>query len=240
MIKKLNCMRIFAGIILYAAATLPGFGAPDLGCSVQVSPPPLTTCVGVTGYPQGTQCVMNGMVSLPALADKDINYPDATCFAGGANCWLIDCGNFNGRSAGCVCAKSCYSCVCAPMTCGTGSWVHHATGYQRQDNTTFNSTECRCDPVSTAYRCAANYYGSSTNGSTGCTPCPFSGTSPAGTTTVGGCTCTAGNNCTGSGGGAGTGGAMCKTTTSCTCVGSCPANGSDGTGAFTYSGSGSC
>ncbi|MDR0726706.1 MAG: hypothetical protein LBF37_01445 [Rickettsiales bacterium] len=36
----------------------------------------------------------------------------------------------------------------------------------------------------TAYRCAAGYYGSSTNGSSGCTLCPSGGTSAAGSIVI--------------------------------------------------------
>lgn len=66
-------------------------------------------------------------------------------------------------------------CVCY---CGTNcvsnlDWTNHNTGYQRIIN-----RACDCSgstatcKETTRYRCAPGYYGSSTNGTSGCTRCP--------------------------------------------------------------------
>jgi len=59
-------------------------------------------------------------------------------------------------------------CECA---CSTSSWAAANTGYEKR--TVCNQTTCA---VTTEYRCAKGYYGTSTNGTSGCTPCPSSGT----------------------------------------------------------------
>ena len=51
---------------------------------------------------------------------------------------------------------------------------------------------------SCAWSCKAGYYGSSLNGTTGCTRCPENGNSNAGTTSVTGCYVTSGSDATGS------------------------------------------
>ena len=73
---------------------------------------------------------------------------------------------------------------CASGCSGETGWVAAATGYQKN---TKKSCECGTCVETTAYRCAAGYYGSSSNGTSGCTKCPVPGTSVAGTTTKNGC-----------------------------------------------------
>ncbi|MCM1294313.1 MAG: hypothetical protein NC311_02010 [Muribaculaceae bacterium] len=79
-------------------------------------------------------------------------------------------------------------------------WAASGTGYQKQ---TVYNTDC---VASTKYRCAAGYYGSSTNGTSGCTRCPnwtgvytnstktilARGNSSAGATSITGCYISAG------------------------------------------------
>ncbi|MCM1294145.1 MAG: hypothetical protein NC311_01115 [Muribaculaceae bacterium] len=99
---------------------------------------------------------------------------------------------------GCVNAK-CVKCTsCSNCTSDT-SWSAYGTGYQR---ITYRTCACNgtCN-TSYSYRCAAGYYGSSTNGTSGCTQCPtwtgvyttsakttlVRGTSAAGATAITGC-----------------------------------------------------
>ncbi len=67
----------------------------------------------------------------------------------------------------------------------TGTWGAGNTGYEKRTKKTCNMTSCSCE-TSTVYRCARGYYGTSTNGTSGCTRCPRIDTadlfSPFGTT----------------------------------------------------------
>ena len=94
-----------------------------------------------------------------------------------------DCSNGQTCSNGqCVTCKTCSNCT-------SGSWEDYGTGYQRILN-----KSCNCDGTcssSYSYRCAAGYYGSSSNGTSGCTRCPASGgvygSSTAGSTAITAC-----------------------------------------------------
>ena len=113
------------------------------------------------------------------------------------------CATHNTIRDGCDIIYSCKSCIsgyvlvsndtyntCEPM-CSTSTncisdttWTNVATGYQRKINRNCSdSTTCTETVV---YRCATGYYGSSSNGTSGCTRCPSedgaTGTSAAGST----------------------------------------------------------
>ncbi|MDE6250295.1 MAG: hypothetical protein K2M34_01510 [Alphaproteobacteria bacterium] len=82
-----------------------------------------------------------------------------------------------------------YTCDCKCSNCNeTSSWTAYGTGYQK-----YTGQACDCSSgtaqckTTTKYRCAAGYYGSSTNGTSGCTQCPTPGTSPNGATSVSQC-----------------------------------------------------
>lgn len=95
------------------------------------------------------------------------------------------------------CEKNCSSSNCYP-----DSWKALRTGYESRTNRSCSVTgpNGTCN-TSTQYRCAAGYYGSSTNGTSGCTQCPTwtgiytnsartilaRGTSSAGATAITGC-----------------------------------------------------
>lgn len=82
------------------------------------------------------------------------------------------------------CKLSCTGCT----NCGTGAWAAGNTGYEKRSVGTCNCNTCT---YTTEYRCAAGYYGASTNGTSGCTRCPSSGgvygTSAAGSTAITSC-----------------------------------------------------
>ena len=83
------------------------------------------------------------------------------------------------------CVRSCTGCTnCTSDT----SWSAGNTGYEKKVTRTCDCNTCR---TSTSYRCAAGYYGSSTNGTSGCMRCPSSGgvygTSVAGSTSITSC-----------------------------------------------------
>ena len=80
-----------------------------------------------------------------------------------------------------TCVQTCTSSNCKSDT----SWSAAGTGYQKKANRSCSdSTTCK---TTYSYRCAAGYYGSSSNGTSGCNPCPSGGTSSAGTTSATGC-----------------------------------------------------
>ena len=83
-----------------------------------------------------------------------------------------------------TCVQDCTGCT----DCSTTSWTASSIGYQERTYATCNCNTCT---KTTQYRCAAGYYGSSTNGTSGCTRCPSSGgvygTSAAGSTAITSC-----------------------------------------------------
>lgn len=93
-----------------------------------------------------------------------------------------------------------YTCVaktCSNCTSDT-SWSSAGTGYMKKVTRTCNCGTCS---ATTAYQCASGYWGSSTNGTSGCSQCPTwskvytssaktqepRGTSSSGTTDIEGC-----------------------------------------------------
>ena len=76
---------------------------------------------------------------------------------------------------------------CTDCTSDT-SWSSGNIGYQKKVSRTCSCGTCVETP---SYRCAAGYYGSSSNGTSGCTRCPSSGgvygTSAAGSTAITSC-----------------------------------------------------
>lgn len=100
------------------------------------------------------------------------------------------------------CTKNCTSSTCTPT-----AWAALRQGYESRTNRTCSATGVNgtCNS-STQYRCAAGYYGTSSNGTSGCNPCPewsnvyttsarttkARGTSSAGATAVTGCSVPAG------------------------------------------------
>ena len=89
------------------------------------------------------------------------------------------------------CSMTYISCQCATcMRCASTSWTAYGTGYE-----TMTEAQCDCNGTctqTTKYRCAANYYGSTANGASGCNPCTKGPNgeatySPAGSTTQTSC-----------------------------------------------------
>lgn len=85
--------------------------------------------------------------------------------------------------------KSCgligyYDCKCPACTdCESDlDWVTISDGYQRKE-----VRECNCgvcNVVLTGYQCAPGYWGRTSDGETGCEPCPTGGTSNAGSNSI--------------------------------------------------------
>ena len=90
---------------------------------------------------------------------------------------------------------------CDPFTCKSDTtWTAGNTGYQKKTNRSCNTNNDCIE--TTVYQCAGGYYGTPTNGTSGCTRCPtgngVTGTSPAGTTVATGCYVTSGSDTGGS------------------------------------------
>ena len=85
-----------------------------------------------------------------------------------------------------------YNCKCECSNCSdTASWTNKGTGYQQRTKKTCScSTGSAVCSTSTVYRCAVGYYGTTTNGTSGCTQCPTPSESSAGASS----TSNAGNN----------------------------------------------
>ncbi len=115
----------------------------------------------------------------------------------------------NGTSYPCVCEANSdcgynYCCVnnrcqpCSPCTyncSGCGSWSAAGTGYEKKTTCACNGT---CDNRTISYRCAAGYWGSSTNGTSGCVKCETGTTSAAGSISHNACCYPSGYSYTGS------------------------------------------
>ena len=144
--------------------------------------------------------------------DEDGNCEEVECEIEG-NDDLSGCTSYEAlSSSGCGSTHTCHDCktgytkesfiwgkktgymcvqiICDASTCASDTtWRGGNTGYQYKTNRSCNSSNACIER--TVYQCAVGYYGSSSNGTSGCTRCPtansFTGTSPAGTTTATGC-----------------------------------------------------
>lgn len=87
----------------------------------------------------------------------------------------------------CEACPSCGTCVSDTDFRAAG------TGYQVR---TIRTCNCGCHATS-VYRCAPNYYGTSSDGKSGCTQCPSNGQSSAGTGNIRGCYITGGSDTSG-------------------------------------------
>lgn len=67
------------------------------------------------------------------------------------------------------CGTLSYKACNCPSSCTTTEWTKHSAGYQKR-NVCNASTNCQ---TRTEYRCASGYYGTSTDGSSGCSKCPL-------------------------------------------------------------------
>ena len=79
-----------------------------------------------------------------------------------------------------------YDCLSTCTGCSNctdnASWTSAGTGYEKRTKKECNLSTCKCES-STIYQCAKGYYGSSTNGTSGCTICPMEETFSANGTT---------------------------------------------------------
>ncbi len=116
----------------------------------------------------------NGKCScVDAQYNKTIEFP----------CGCTSDSDCDGPGWGCINGQ-CQTCrTCS--NCNTTSWTNGNTGYQTRTVRTCGCTTGQCTS-NTEYRCAPGYYGTTSNGSTGCSRCSADsgvyGTTAAGST----------------------------------------------------------
>lgn len=125
-----------------------------------------------------------------------------TCIGGGGGGGNTTCTNSSQCYDGYYCKFTSSSSVgtCTPYpdcssgctNCNTTSWGANGTGYETRTVATCDTTFCECSKKN-EYRCASGYYGSTTNGTSGCSPCPTPGTSAAGAAVQTSCYIASGN-----------------------------------------------
>ncbi|MDR2413328.1 MAG: hypothetical protein LBD50_03935 [Rickettsiales bacterium] len=106
-----------------------------------------------------------------------------TCTCGSKIYYTIECATDSHCGSGytCILNECIISCTGCTNCTSDADWSAYGTGYQKK---TTKSCSCNTCNSSTAYRCAAGYYGTSTNGTSGCEICPTGGTSVAGDNTT--------------------------------------------------------
>lgn len=151
----------------------------------------VTACVGTPVCPTGAgTCTMIRVQETTCLFGRTQYYNTYGIFS----CTSCDAGyELTQQTAsvpGCsneisfnVCRKSCDG-TCSD--CTTSAWTAGNTGYQKRTYASCNTATCVCTKR-TQYRCAAGYYGTSSNGTSGCSRCPSNGSSTAGATAITSC-----------------------------------------------------
>lgn len=134
-------------------------------------------CVARNGTSNGLNGTGYGIMNSNSWADSYVGYA-RFCYCEENGCTGIvnvyPCGAGN-TSTDCVIGyhwESGRGCV-VDVTCSdceSEGWTAYSTGYQRKTTATCDVTNGTCTKTY-SYRCAAGYYGSSTNGSSGCTRC---------------------------------------------------------------------
>lgn len=97
-------------------------------------------------------------------------------------CLLCSSG-YHEENNKCVKDKTC-------SDCNSTDWTAYSTGYERKTTATCNTSTGVCNKTYT-YRCAVGYYGSSTNGTSGCTKCNTINGIQSTTSSAGQTSCTA-------------------------------------------------
>ena len=166
-----------------------------------------------TGYEikkTGGTCVNNSCTSYGECINQTIEYRCASGYCGTSTDGQTGCVKTTMSASGCrvmdkfefECPDGVENCMCTNTypkicsvldifdtlpswatnyICGYNVWTTTATGYEKQTIATFENGSCTA--ATTSYRCANGYYGTSTNGTSGCTQCPSPGTSTAATNT---------------------------------------------------------
>ncbi|MDE5616010.1 MAG: hypothetical protein K2I81_04235 [Alphaproteobacteria bacterium] len=177
--KNLTCIALTFVIMPYTATglTIPGFG----------------TC-----NPNGGTCPSDGIYTNGKVYGHCTNGTTCECYNTDetgtpsitVQCECTDEGNYETIGYGCLNGiyQKCKSC-----SGSSGAWGTHSTGYEKRSVTT-----CSCDGTKSTrieYRCAKGYFGTSTNGTSGCSQCfPPATTSSAGKTQGTDCYIPAGTN----------------------------------------------
>lgn len=166
-------------IVIYAACAFALF--PKLSFGTQVG------CFGTTSCPSGEMC-MEYVLDDPNCLVSQVKYYN---IYGIASCTTCKTGYTRTENTtkvvGCTNTITFYTCElpctgCTNCTSDTTWSTADNIGYEKKVTRTCDCNTCN---ESTEYRCAAGYYGSSLNGTSGCTKCPTEGNLAYGTMALG-------------------------------------------------------
>lgn len=145
-------------------------------------------------YQQGdvTQCEQVSPITNCSMLGTQTYYVSS---AGGCfllqNCEICDTGFQQVQKTVSFCTNTVKytTCECNCSNCTSDTdWSAGNTGYQKKVTRTCSCASGTATCVATtSYRCAAGYYGTSSNGTSGCTKCPNSGNSSNGSTSITSC-----------------------------------------------------
>ncbi len=135
----------------------------------------ITGACGIIGATFTTMCI--GLdITQPVCPGSMTCKTDADCFNGSCD-----------RNGCCISGQV---GNCSQSNCASTAWTAGGTGYETRIYRTCDISFVECIST-TQYRCASGYYGTSSNGTSGCTRCPSSGgvygTSAAGATAITSC-----------------------------------------------------
>ncbi|MDE6250146.1 MAG: hypothetical protein K2M34_00730 [Alphaproteobacteria bacterium] len=164
-------------VIACLGMTYNAYAAGALTCTRTTTPPSGLTSTkvitGCTGTTTSYYVTANSLIDIlgscsacgtgytrEAVTISNINTASSSWSAVESNC-----ANISAMISG---LYTCVAKTCTDCTSDT-NWVSFAAGYQKKTTATCNAGVCT---KTTAYQCAQGYYGSSTNGTSGCARCP--------------------------------------------------------------------
>lgn len=169
--KKLSSTIV---VIACLGIMYDAYAAGSYTCSRSTTPPSgmgatTSTMVGCTGTTTWYYITYNSGLMADSIASCSAcgtGYDREAVQATGSSGVYNICSNVSSMISG---LYKCTSKTCTDCTSDT-SWSSTGTaGYQKKTTATCNAGVCT---KTTEYRCDAGYYGSSTNGTSGCTQCP--------------------------------------------------------------------
>ncbi len=210
-------MKIQSLFVITAIALLQ---LPAFATTAVIDPGNLGELQPVAGSCSSTTCPSGNTVNEFALCAvyAECTLSSKTCYtSGGKTYYKQDCvscpAGYTMTNISTSCSNiTCRNCECICSNCEPQYNVTNGTGYLKDINRYCScSTGVATCKSSTTYKCAAGYYGTTSNGTSGCTKCP---SGPNGETTTS---------------------AVNNNSTIAKCYIPSGTTGSDGTGSFKYS-----
>lgn len=155
-------------------------GAPWYGAS--------PTTLNCNDYDTATVNVGGSYQTVVSCVNCSNGYRLSNAKNGGVTACEAPDGGGNGGGHGTYTYYACEK-YCDSTNCATSAWSAFGTGYEKRMVRSCSSTGANGTCNSTAeYRCEKGYYGTSTNGTSGCSPCPGAGlTGSGGATNITAC-----------------------------------------------------